>query len=478
MSKFRYVSLFSGIGGFDLALNRLGGECVMASEIDKYATKAYEVLYGHKPQGDVTKIHVTDVPDHDILAAGFPCQAFSVAGKRLGFEDTRGTLFFEVVRIAQMKKPKLILLENVKGLLSHDGGRTLDIITTTLSEVGYAIDFTVLNSKHFAVLRNRERWFCVAVRDYPHEDWVIPKKTDVVTKAKRRIADLGDVLTFNFDWPKNETVTNTIRDILEDNVDERYYLSEEKTTKLIEQLADRHADESDKFLIDDQGRTTKELRPLNISPTLRRETHGNEPRVVEPDMQMLGLLDIKGNESIRRVDATEGIAPTLTTMGGGMREPKVAVQMNRHEIEKETDISHCLMARDYKGFGNQAMTGVIEEVRPVLTPDREEKRQNGRRFKDDGEESFTLTAQDRHGVAIGTYPTYRIRKLIPLECFRLQGFPDDFHGKLVEAGISDSQRYKMAGNAVTVNVIEAIGSRLLPLLSERCLCVQTESEAE
>src|SRR5690625_7550940 len=120
MRLFTYIDLFSGIGGFEQALNKLGGTCVFASEIDKFAAQAYETLYGHMPEGDITQIDAKDVPDHDLLVGGFPCQSFSVAGKRKGFEDTRGTLFFEIARIAKEKRPKALLLENVKGLVNHD----------------------------------------------------------------------------------------------------------------------------------------------------------------------------------------------------------------------------------------------------------------------------------------------------------------------------------------------------------------------
>jgi DNA (cytosine-5)-methyltransferase 1 len=424
---FKYVSLFSGIGGFEQALNKLGGKCVMASEIDKFANKAYEVLYGEPTVGDVTKVVAEDVPDHDLLVGGFPCQAFSVAGKRLGFEDTRGTLFFEMARIAKAKKPKVILAENVKGLVGHDKGRTLNVIIQTLCDIGYTVDFNVLNSKYFGVPQNRERIFIVAIRDdlVEPEPWKDVEGNTVVPKGKRRIQQLEGVKTFNFDWPPQEEVTTRLRDILEDNVDERFYLSEEKTAKLIAQLNGNAEGEKGRFLIDDQGRTTKELKPLQISPTLRREMHGNEPRVVEPQIEQF-------------------------TQGDG--------------------VSCCIDANYTKGtapgdVGKGRRTHVIEEVRPVLTPDRETKRQNGRRFKDVGEEMFTLTAQDRHGVAIGNTQKYRIRKLTPRECFRLQGFPDSEFDKLVAAGISDSQLYKMAGNAVTVNVIDAIGRRLLPIIN-------------
>lgn len=390
---FTYVSLFSGLGGFEQALNKLGGKCVMASEIDKFANKAYEVLYGHETVGDVTKIAAEDVPDHDLLTFGFPCQSFSVAGKRLGFEDTRGTLFFEAARIAKAKKPKVLLGENVKGLVGHDKGRTLNTIVQTLCDIGYTVDFNVLNSKYFGVPQNRERIFIIAIRDdlIKPEAWKI-EGTNVVAKGKRRIAQLDGVKTFNFDWPPQTEVTTRLRDILEDDVDERFYLSEEKTARLIAELDGKEFSDND-----------------------------------EPEM--VGRIDLKGHDAIKRVYSPNGVGNTLTTMGGGHREPKIA------------------------------------EVRPVLTPDRETKRQNGRRFKDDGEESFTLTAQDRHGIAVGTPPRYRIRKLTPRECFRLQGFPDSEFDKLVAAGISNSQLYKMAGNAVTVNVIDAIGRRLLPFLN-------------
>src|SRR5690625_1030456 len=187
---FKYVSLFSGIGGFEQALNSLGGTCVMASEIDKFAEKSYQAIYGHSTVGDVTEIDERDVPNHDMLVGGFPCQAFSVAGNREGFDDTRGTLFFEIARIAKEKKPKLLLLENVKGLVGHDKGKTLDKIIKTLNDIGYRVDFEVLNSKFFGVPQNRERIFIVAVREdlVDNEAWTNVKGATVVPKGKRRIS--------------------------------------------------------------------------------------------------------------------------------------------------------------------------------------------------------------------------------------------------------------------------------------------------
>src|SRR5690625_4205524 len=211
---FTYASLFSGIGGFEQALNKFGGHCVFASEIDKFAAQAYETLYGEKPAGDITKIPAEDIPDHDLLVGGFPCQAFSVAGKRKGFGDTRGTLFFEIARIAKEKQPKALLLENVKGLVNHDKGRTLDIMIRTLNEIGYVVDFNVLNSKYFGVPQNRERIFIIAVREdlHGHEDWdeETTKGHTVVPKGKRRLMKYDWLKSFNFDFPTQEKVTTRL----------------------------------------------------------------------------------------------------------------------------------------------------------------------------------------------------------------------------------------------------------------------------
>jgi len=314
---FKYVSLFSGIGGFETALNRFGGECVMASEIDKFVVKAYEAIYGYKPKGDVTKIDAKDVPDHDILTAGFPCQSFSVAGKRKGFEDTRGTLFFEVARIAKVKQPRVVLLENVKGLVTHDKGKTLKVILETMEGLGYTVWYKVLNSKYFGVPQNRERIFIVCIKE--------PK---------------GE-----FKFPSNNQVTVRLKDILEDNVDEKYYLSEEKTKRLLDTLRENWNPEED-----------------NDKPQPLSDGNG---------------------------------------------------------------VSYCLDANYHKGIS-------------------------------------TLNKARRTHIRLGH--EYRIRKLTPLECLRLQGFPDEYFHIMKSIGISDTQIYKMAGNAVTVNVVEEICKNILEVI--------------
>jgi len=348
----RFIDIFSGIGGFRLGMEQAGHKCVGYIEIDKYARKAYQAI--HNTEGewtghDITKVIPTELPRAECYTAGFPCQSFSVAGRRGGFEDTRGTLFFEIMRLAKERKPKILLLENVKGLLSHNGGKTFGTIITALSELGYDAEWEVLNSKDFGVPQNRERVFIIG-----------------------------------------------------------------------------HSREQ----------RTREVFPI-------RGSNGKT------------LKQLIGGQQGMRVYDPQGISCTLSSDGGG--------------------------------WG--AKTGLYS-VRPCLTPERPQKRQNGRRFKNNNEDMFTLTSQDRHGIPIKPkhipspndinntlrsggkgsltakhnydhiHDGYRIRKLTPRECWRLQGFPDWAFEKAKESGLSDSQLYKQAGNSVTVNVVYEIAGRL------------------
>lgn len=394
-----FIEMFAGIGGMGYGLMKAGFNAVGYAELDKYAHQAYEIL--HDPEKRMWSAYdVRSVTDDDLrllgsergpielIAGGFPCQSFSIAGKRQGFTDaTRGTLFFEIVRWASILRPKHLLLENVVGLLNHDEGRTFRTVIGTLDELGYVGEWCVLNSASY-VPQNRERIFIVA----------------------------------------------SLR-----------------------------------------GHSGRKIFPFGAEN--------------EKSIRVVGRLDCY-NDQNNRIYGTDGLAPTLPTMQGGGQEPKVLVNVAQGQLKvRENNISNCLDANYFKGLDNhQGRTGVMEPV-AVLTPDREEKRQNGRRFKEPGEPMFTLTAQDKHGVAfkipgpdgiIGTlqvggrngepdhkhhrqqiYDGYRIRKLTPLECFRLQSFPDEWYYKLKEAGISDSQLYKMAGNAVTSVVAYEIGRRLM-----------------
>ena len=164
MKNFKFIDLFCGIGGFHQAMNQLGGECVLASEIDKYAIETYKENYGINPNVDIRDLKVENIPKHDVLCAGFPCQPFSIGGYRKGFCDTRGTLFFEVERILKAKKPQAFLLENVKGLTNHDKGNTFKVIKQSLTNMGYSIFYQVLNSKDYGIPQNRERIYIVGFK--------------------------------------------------------------------------------------------------------------------------------------------------------------------------------------------------------------------------------------------------------------------------------------------------------------------------
>jgi len=178
----RFIDLFAGIGGFHQALDKFGAECVFASEWDKYAAATYQENYGIEPFGDITLIDEKDIPQHDILCAGFPCQAFSVSGKQKGFEDTRGTLFFDIARIINYHKPQLILLENVKNLVRHDKGNTFNVIKSTLDELGYDVYHKVLNASHFGLPQNRERVYIVGFRkDSNYSSFSFPEPNQIKT---------------------------------------------------------------------------------------------------------------------------------------------------------------------------------------------------------------------------------------------------------------------------------------------------------
>lgn len=401
--KMKFLDLFAGIGGFRLGMEQAGHECVGFCEIDKFARASYKAI--HNTEGEVEMHDITSVSDEfirgigdiDIICGGFPCQAFSIAGKRQGFEDTRGTLFFEIARFASILRPRFLFLENVKGLLNHEGGATFETILRALDELGYDAEWEVHNSKDY-VPQNRERVFIIGHLRGESTEQVFPFE-----RIDRTIVELQG----------QQAYANTL--------------------------------------------------------TTRIEAQGTGTYVAERKQH----------------------------------EEKIAI--------------------------------------PVLTPDRLEKRQNGRRFKSDGEEMFTLTAQDRHGVMIvgGLYTNdseqfsrdvlpglsrtlksqnhdaailikeataqgyaqalpgdsinishpnsetrrgrvgkgiantlltgkeqavvteeFQIRKLTPRECWRLQGFPDWAFDRAKEVN-SDSQLYKQAGNSVTVPVIHDIARRLV-----------------
>jgi len=221
--KFKFIDLFAGIGGIRLAYQKVGGKCIFSAEYNKFSKVTYEANFGEVPFGDITKIDEKNIPDHDVLLAGFPCQPFSIAGvskkkslgKQHGFlDETQGTLFFDIARILKEKKPKAFMLENVKNLVSHDKGRTFEIIYNTLDDLGYSIHFRVLDGKHF-VPQHRERIIIVGFDKN-------------VFKGQE-----------NFEFPNLPKPKKVIRDILEENPDAKYTLSD-KLWNYLQDYAAKH----------------------------------------------------------------------------------------------------------------------------------------------------------------------------------------------------------------------------------------------
>lgn len=201
--KLKFIDLFCGIGGFRVAFeeaceeNDIQPECVFSSDIDRYAQESYEANFGEKPFGDITKINENDIPDHDILFGGFPCQPFSIIGQMKGLNDTRGTLFFDIARIIEAKRPKAFILENVKQLVGHDKGKTLKVIVQSLKDLGYHVQYSVLNALDYGLPQKRERVVIVGHRE-----------------------------PIMFTFPNPEKPYKSLNEILETKVDKKYFASE------------------------------------------------------------------------------------------------------------------------------------------------------------------------------------------------------------------------------------------------------------
>lgn len=407
----KFLDFFAGIGGFRRGMELAGHKCVGFCECDKFAYGSYVSMHllteeqrerlmtmpknkrikeigkeeyrnGEWYARDIREIRADHVPRADCWCFGFPCQDISVAGKQLGFRGERSSLFFAVMRIIQDTKeedrPTYLFIENVKNLLSVNGGTDFLKLLIALDEAGYDAEWQVLNSSDFGVPQNRERVFIVGHHRGKCRHEVFPVYG---TDGKNHVEQVGNYLK-----------------------------------------------------------------------TATRE-NPNQGRIYEP----------------------LGLSPCLNKMQGGKREPSIVlpcfVDMSYGSGGGETDQAFCLQSRYDKGICGRKRETVGVCI-PVLTPDRAEKRQNGRRFKENGKPMFTLTGQDRHGIAIemdddfcvnaiwsDKYGCYiAIRKLTPKECFRLQGW-EDIYFERAEMVNSDRQLYKQAGNGVTVNVVEAIARR-------------------
>jgi len=406
----KFIDLFAGTGGIRLALEQacnsfnIPTECVLSSEIDKNACLSYELNFGEKPSADIREIH--SFPDFDFLLAGFPCQAFSYAGKQKGFGDTRGTLFFEVERILKQKKPKYFLLENVRGLTTHDKGRTFETIKKHLTDLGYSIDYFLLNSSNFNVPQNRVRIYIVGVLNQN-----IKMTLQNSVGASDTHAFKSQIQASLFDDFIQSKVVN---DILEKTPNEKYYCSEEFVNSL------------KKFIGDD-------LSKLN-GYRLTDYRGGNSIHSWE--------LDIKGVCSSREIEFMNLLISNRRKKifgthqdGKSLTKEQILTFYPHDDFEK---ITNSLIEKGYLGVSEKKYKPVCGnmsfEVFKFLDPDGI---------------SITLTASDSN--RLGIIQDNIARKLTPRECARLQGYPDSY--KLLD---NDNTVYKQIGNGVSVPVVQAV----------------------
>ena len=345
-----FLDLFAGIGGFRLGMESAGHECVGFCEIDKFARKSYKAI--HNTEGEIELHDITRVSNEsvrrigsvDVICGGFPCQAFSIAGNRRGFEDTRGTLFFEIARFASILGPRYLFLENVKGLLNHDGGATFETILGTLDELGYNVEWQVLNSKNFGVPQNRERVFIIGHLRGGGGRKVFPISGESQSTSSQSVVKIG-----------------------------------------------------------------------NVNPS--------------------------GNGMNGEVYQADGLAPTLTTNKG--EGVKIIQRSHGYNHGGEHDIAPTITSNSYQ---ENNLVKIVDFYNKIIK-----------------DEVGTLTSSGGGSTvragSFGVTDGYRIRKLTPRECWKLQGFPDWAFDKAQEVN-SNSQLYKQAGNSVTVNVIAAIAKEL------------------
>ena len=405
----KFVDLFAGTGGIRLALEQacsaidIETECVLSSEIDKNACLSYELNFGEKPFSDIRKID--DFPDFDFLLAGFPCQAFSYAGKQKGFGDTRGTLFFEVERILRQKKPKYFLLENVRGLTTHDKGRTFETIKEHLLSLGYSIDFFLLNSSDFDVPQNRVRIYIVGILN---QDIKMTLKNNVGSCDTHAFKVRTQLSLFNNTAPK------MIKDILEKEPDIKYNCSKEFTSNLKKVIG-------------------SDLSKLN---GYRLTDYRGGQSIHSWELKTKGLCTIREIEFMNLLISNRRKKIFGTHQDGkSLTKSQIMTFYPYKDFEK---ISKSLIAKGYLKFINEKYSPVCGNMSFEVF-----------KFLDPNGISITLTASDSNRLGIVQNNT--VRRITPRECARIQGYPDSY--KLLD---NDTAVYKQMGNGVSVPVVKAV----------------------
>ena len=434
------LSLFSGIGAFEKALDDLGVDYELAAycEIDKHASRSYAAIHGVSESlnlGDITKVDEKALPhDLDLITYGFPCQDISISGRMRGLFDengnqTRSGLFFEALRIIEETQPRVAIAENVKNLTGTTFRKQFELVLKSLEDAGYNNHWKVLNLKDFGIPQNRERVFIVSIRK--------------------------DIDDGSFRFPEGFPLTLRLKDVLEDDVDERYYMSS-KAVKGLEEYRRRHADKGSGFFCENDsepqvvkvgniypsgGENGNIYLDTGLSPTLKARTgvkgNGigscNAPKIIEtsePTVRQIGNCcptRTRDNPNQGRIYDTEGIAPALNCMGGGNRQP-------------------CIIDEG-KAFA-AAIRGRYNEQAEI-------------------EEQLFVSDRDYANAIVSTQPKASlvaqktcIRKLTTKECFRLMGFSDEDHDKATAVN-SNTQLYKQAGNSIGVPCVEYILKALI-----------------
>ena len=430
---------FSGIGAPEMALKYLGinFDSIFACEIDKYARQSFEQL--HNPQtfyNDITARNHKEVEQLDLYVAGFPCQSFSTAGKRKGFEETRGTLFFNVAEFIKDNQPKTFILENVKGLVSHDKGRTFQTIVDILSNgggtqngqisldmfedgLGYHIYWKVLNTKNYGIPQNRERIFIVGFKDFR-----------------------------DFNFPKEMPLELKLGDMLQDNPNSKYYLS----YKGIENL--------------NKNQEFNKFNPLNIDSefsaciTARCNKISNDNNFIEvDDKYYLSDKVVKRIEdNLKEKDKENNYQIRTHYLGGRKGDNKKG---GTGHLCKTDETTYCLDTANSQAI--EIKSGALRTYPRTKNPDKDRKEGRNKRLElraDLIANSLTTHEYDSLIVKKLNKSTERrkIRRLTPLECWRLQGFKDEDFFSVTD--VSDTQLYKQAGNSITVNVLMEIFKKI------------------
>lgn len=472
----KLLSLFSGIGAFETALRRGGHEYQLIGycEIDKYAANAYSQIHGVSEElnlCDVTKVNTVLMDDVDLITYGFPCQDISAAGKQRGFEDkdgnrTRSGLFFEALRIIEETRPLYAIAENVKALTSKKFEKEFKTVLDSLDGAGYNNYWAVLNAKDYGIPQNRERVFIVSIRK--------------------------DIDKDGFKFPEKMPLNIRVKDILENNVDEKFYINTDKAKELIKKFVEKNQineiDQNPKiqwcgsYNGHQSGNVVYERGICNCID-VAGHVEPQKIMIKKDSVKQIGNIVTTGNfknPQRGRIYDSEGISPCLNTMQGGGLEPKfiepvICASRGRNPDNPGDRTAGApteqRLEPNMDGVSNTLTTvqkdNYLLEPKKILQPVVIGSTQQHAAVKNDG---ICTCLTEAMGAGGGHIPMitdnqkndccgYRIRKLTPLECFRLMGFSDEEFYRI--KGVSNTQLYKMAGNSIVVDVVERIFNNLL-----------------